>query len=69
MTRRILLVILLMVVAETAWALYCAVTGVNLLLFYAVLVVSSAVFWAPGLEGKGMGSPAPVSDKASQTKT
>lgn len=44
---RLILVILLMAVAETAWALFCAATGVNLFVFYAVLVAVSAVFWIP----------------------
>jgi hypothetical protein len=46
---RMILVILVVAIAETAWALFCAATGVNLLVFYAVLVVASAVFWVPGL--------------------
>jgi len=46
---RMLLVILILVVAETAWALLCAYTGINILVFYAVLVIASAVFWIPGL--------------------
>jgi hypothetical protein len=49
---RLLAVILVMAVAETAWAFYCAEAGVNLFLFYAVLVVVSAVFWVPGLAVK-----------------
>jgi hypothetical protein len=44
---RMIPVILIMVVAETAWALFCAETGVNLFVFYAVLVAVSAVFWLP----------------------
>jgi hypothetical protein len=43
------LVILAMAVAETAWALYAAETSVSLLLFFAVLVAASAVFFLPGL--------------------
>ena len=46
---RMLLVILTLVVAETAWALLCAYTGINILVFYTVLVIASAVFWIPGL--------------------
>jgi len=42
-----ILVILALAVAETAWALFCAEMGVNLLVFYAVLVAVSAVFWIP----------------------
>jgi len=44
---RLILVILMAAVAETAWALFCAETGVNLFVFYAVLVAVSAVFWVP----------------------
>jgi len=49
-------VIVVMVVAETAWALYCAETSFNLLGFYVVLVVASAVFWVPGLSGSRGGA-------------
>jgi hypothetical protein len=49
---RMILVILAAAIAETAWALFCATTGVNLLVFYAVLVAASAVFWIPGLTEK-----------------
>lgn len=57
---RLIPVILVMVVAETAWALYCAETGFNLLAFYVVLVAASAVFWIPGLaEKRGGGPPRP----------
>jgi len=49
-----LVLILVLAVVETAWALVCAYTGINILVFYAVLVVASAVFWVPGLtEGSG----------------
>ncbi len=48
-TGRTILAGLLLVMAETAWALFCAAVGVNLALFYAVLVASSAVFWVPGV--------------------
>jgi len=44
---RLIPVILIMAVAETAWALFSAETGVNLVVFYAVLVAVSAVFWIP----------------------
>ena len=44
---RLILVILMAAVAETAWALFCAETGVNIFVFYAVLVAVSAVFWIP----------------------
>ena len=51
---RMILVILVMTGAETAWALAAAETGVTILLFYAVLVAASAVFFVPGLaEGRG----------------
>ncbi|HVB95077.1 MAG TPA: hypothetical protein VND41_00560 [Nitrososphaerales archaeon] len=46
---RMVLVILVVAIAETGWALFCAEAGVNLALFYAVLVAASAVFWIPGL--------------------
>jgi hypothetical protein len=49
---RMILAILAVATAETVWALFCAVTSVNLLVFYAVLVAASAVFWIPGLTGK-----------------
>jgi hypothetical protein len=49
---RMIPVILAAAIAETAWALFCAATGVNLLVFYVVLVVVSAVFWVPGVAGK-----------------
>lgn len=45
--ERMFVVIVMLVVAETAWALFCAETGVNLLVFYAVLVAVSGVFWIP----------------------
>jgi len=50
-----ILVILASAIAETAWALFCAKTGVNLFVFYAVLVVASGVFWIPGLGEKSGG--------------
>ena len=43
------LVIFAVAVAETAWALLCAYTGINIFVFYAVLVIASGVFWVPGL--------------------
>jgi hypothetical protein len=59
-SARLVTVILVMVVAETAWALYCAETNFNLLGFYLVLVVASGVFWIPGLtERRGSGASAP----------
>jgi hypothetical protein len=57
-STRLVAAILVMVVAETAWALYCAETSFNLLGFYVVLVVASAAFWVPGLSGsRGSSSP------------
>jgi hypothetical protein len=50
--HRMILVIAALAVAETAWALLCAETGANLLLFYVVLVGASAVLWIPGLAEK-----------------
>ena len=55
--RRLLALILVLVVAETAWALFCAETGVNLFLFYVVLVAASTVFWIPGLSESRSGPP------------
>ena len=48
MTRMILLAVV-MAAGETAWAFYCGVTGVNLAVFYAVLVLASSVFFIPGI--------------------
>lgn len=48
--------ILILAVAETAWALLCAYTGINIFLFYGVLVLASAVFWIPGLAETGAGA-------------
>ena len=50
--RRMILLVMFLAVAETAWALFCAATGVNIFLFYAVLVAASALFWVPGLTEK-----------------
>jgi hypothetical protein len=47
--RRLILIVVALTVAETAWALFAEATGVNLFVFYAVLVLASALFWAPGL--------------------
>jgi hypothetical protein len=52
MEARMILVILIVAIAETAWALFCAATSVNLLVFYAVLVAASAIFWVPGIAEK-----------------
>jgi hypothetical protein len=60
-SAKLVTVIVVMVVAETSWALYCAESGFNLLGFYLVLVVASAVFWIPGLSEKRASTPPPVS--------
>jgi len=57
---RLLWVIVVMAILETAWALFAAATGVNILLFYAVLVAASTIFWVPGL--------APEGDRSAKTK-
>jgi hypothetical protein len=44
-----IVIIVVLAVVELAWALYAAATSANLLLFYAVLVVLSVVFFVPGL--------------------
>jgi hypothetical protein len=49
---RMVPVILAVAIAETAWALFCAATNVNLFVFYAVLVVASGIFWVPGVAEK-----------------
>jgi len=49
LTARLILVILALTVAETAWALFCAETSVNLILFYVVLLAASVVFFIPGI--------------------
>jgi hypothetical protein len=54
---RMILVIVVMVAAETAWTLFCAETDANLLLYYAVLVAASAVFFIPGLAEKRGSAP------------
>lgn len=45
--ERMIVVIVVLAVAETAWALFSAEMGVNLLVFYAVLVAVSAILWLP----------------------
>lgn len=52
---RMIPVILVLAVAETAWALLCAVTNFNLALFYVGLVAASAVFFIPGVAEKRSG--------------
>jgi len=54
---RLILVIVAMVVVETAWALYCAVDNVNFFVFYGGLAAASVVFWVPGLSFKKTSSP------------
>ncbi len=53
LVSRMLLVILVLAVAESAWALLSAYTGLPLVLFYGVLAAASAVFFVPGLADKG----------------
>jgi amino acid permease len=50
--ERLFIVILVMVVVESTWAVLCAVTGVNLFLYFAGLIAASVVFWVPGLTGQ-----------------
>ncbi len=51
--ERMYVVILVMIVVESAWALLCAVTDTNLFLYFAGLVVASVMFFIPGVaEGK-----------------
>lgn len=52
MIRRVLVVVAIILAVEIAWALFCAITGVNLFVFYGVLVVASLAFWVPGLLDK-----------------
>ena len=66
-TARVILVILVMVLAETAWTLFCAIAGTDLLLYYAVLVAASAVFFIPGLAEKRNGAPRQPPVGAAQT--
>jgi hypothetical protein len=54
---RMLITILVLAGGETAWALLCAYVEVNILIFYAVLVAASAVFWIPGLSEKRADTP------------
>ena len=46
---RLITVILVLVVVESAWALLCAETGADLFLYFAGLIVASAAFWVPGI--------------------
>jgi hypothetical protein len=48
-TAKSIVIIVVVAVVELVWALYAAETSANLLLFYAVLVALSAVFFVPGL--------------------
>jgi hypothetical protein len=66
-SSRLVTVMLVMVVAETAWALYCAETSFNLFGFYIVLVVASVVFWVPGLTEKRGSAPPVPGAKAAET--
>jgi hypothetical protein len=49
-SAKMLTAIVVMAVAETAWALYAATSSFDLLLFYGVLVAASAVFFVPGIQ-------------------
>jgi hypothetical protein len=51
------LLIIVLAIAETAWALFCAETSVNLVVFYLVLLATSAVFFIPGIAEKGSMTP------------
>jgi hypothetical protein len=48
-TAKSIVIIVVVAVVELVWALYAAATSANLLLFYAVLVVLSVVFFVPGM--------------------
>jgi hypothetical protein len=50
---RLLSVIILMAIVESAWALVAAEIGVPLLVFYGILVVASSVFWVPWVAREG----------------
>jgi hypothetical protein len=52
-----ILLILVLAIAETAWALFCAETSVNLVVFYLVLLAASVVFFIPGIAGNGSMTP------------
>ncbi len=69
-TARFVLVVLVMAVAETAWALYAAETeaSIDLLLFYAVLAAASAVFFVPGLTVTRAVAPSGRPEEAPETK-
>jgi hypothetical protein len=53
MVARMQLLIPVLAVCETIWALLCAYTGADLAIFYGVLVAASAVFFIPALTDKG----------------
>lgn len=44
---RLLWTIIIVAVLETGWALVAAISGINIFLFYGVLLVASSVFWIP----------------------
>lgn len=46
---RLVITILVVTLAESAWALFCAETNADLGLFYVGLVAASVVFFVPGL--------------------
>jgi hypothetical protein len=65
---RVILVIVVMAAAETAWALYVAVASVNLLLFYAVLIAASVVFFVPGVAQARVSAPEEHPSETPETK-
>jgi hypothetical protein len=65
---RVALVIVVMSIAETVWALYAAETGADLLLFYVVLVAASAVFFVPGLALERAGAPSERRTETAETE-
>jgi hypothetical protein len=64
---RTILVIVVLVIAETAWALFAAETGIDLLLFYAVLVGASAIFFVPGIAEMPRNAPGERQSPAAET--
>lgn len=65
-SARMILVIIVMAAAETAWALYAAATSVDLFLVYGVLVAASVVFFVPGIQ---VGAGAPRKGPAASAET
>lgn len=57
--RRAAIIAVVLSVGESVWAYYSGVAGVDLLVFYGVLVAASLVLFIPGLiEAKGQEAPA-----------